>query len=145
MTDGPILFLVIGGLVLGFGAWAGWTVGARRARKSTRLPGRLWLCDACNSFNPAEREACYGCHRPRPADARSVVPDAGFRVDQRFGRAKDGGGRGSSRPWLGADEPLRDAWLAAHPSTGPVEPSVDQVPPAADDAATTTDATPPAT
>lgn len=128
MPDSPILFLVIGGLVLGFGAWAGWAAGARRARKPNPPPNELWLCDACHSFNEPEREACYACHRPRPIDARSVVPDAEFQVDQRSGRAKDGRGRDSTRPWLGADEPLRDAWLAAHPSTEPPVPPADDVP-----------------
>jgi len=126
MTDGPVLFLLLGGLILGFGAWAGWTVGAwRRARRPETLPDRLWLCDACHSFNDPEREACYSCHRARPPEARSVAPDAEFRVDQHFARAKDGGGRGMSRPWLGADEPLRDAWLAAHPGTDPARPPGD--------------------
>jgi len=128
VPDSPILFLVIGGLVLLFGAWAGWTVGARRARKPKPLPDRLWLCDACHSFNEPERAACYACHRPRPVDARSVVPDTEFQVDQRFGRAKGGGGRGSTRPWLGAAEPLRDAWLAAHPGTELVVPPADDAP-----------------
>ncbi len=158
MTDSPILFFVIAGLVLGFGAWAGWAVGAHRTRGARRpkpLPDRLWLCDHCQSFNEPEREACYACHRPRPADARSVAPDAEFRIDQRFGRAKDGGGRGSTRPWLGADEPLRDAWLAAHPGTEPAVPANDEappmaaeaheIPPAAGDDTTRTDATPPTT
>lgn len=133
MPDSPILFLVIGGLVLGFGAWAGWSAGARRARKPKPLPDRLWLCDACHSFNEPERAACYACHRPRPMGARSVVPDAEFHVDQRFGRAKDGGGRGSTRLWLGADEPLRDAWLAAHPGPEPAEPPAGEAPAPADD------------
>jgi hypothetical protein len=129
MTDGPVLFLLLGGLTLGFAAWAGWTVGARRARTPTAPPDRLWLCDACQSFNEPERTACYRCHRPMPAEARSVTPDAEFRVDQHFGPAKDGGGRGMSRPWLGADEPLRDDWLAAHPDGElPVSPAHDTPP-----------------
>jgi hypothetical protein len=141
MPDSPILFLVIGGLVLGFGAWAGWTVGARRARSPKPPPDRLWLCDGCHSFNEPEREACYGCHRPRPVDARSVVPDAEFHIDQRFGQAADGGGRGSSRPWLGAVDPLRDEWLAGRPSTEPVVPPADEASPPADDDTTRADTT----
>lgn len=101
MPDSLILYLVLGGLVLGFGAWAGWIVGARRARRPKPVPVRLWLCDACHSFNEPERAACYRCHTVRPVDARSVVPDAEFHVDQRFGRAIDDGGRGSTRPWPG--------------------------------------------
>jgi len=115
MTDGPVLFLLLGGLILGFGAWAGWTVGARRARRPQPVPDQVWLCDACHSFNEPERGACYACHRARPAEAPTVVPDAEFRLDQQFGRVKDGGGRGASRPWLGGDEPLRDSGPATHP------------------------------
>lgn len=122
MPDSPILFLVLGGLILGFGAWAGWTVGARRARKPNPLPDRLWLCDACHSFNEPEREVCYGCHRPRAMDARSVVPDAEFHIDQRFGRASDGAGWGSSRS---------------------VVPPADEAPRPPDEDATKADATPP--
>ena len=129
MPDSPILYLVVGGLVLGFGAWAGWTLGARRAGKARPLPGQLWLCDTCHSFNEPEREACYGCHRPRPADARSVVPDAEFHVDQRFGQGEDEGGRGSTRPWLGAVDPLRDEWLVGRPSMEPTVRTPDTAPP----------------
>jgi hypothetical protein len=114
VLDNLILYLVFGGFALGVGAWAGWTLGARRARRPRSLvPDRLWLCDACHSFNEPEREACYGCRRSRPADARSVVPDAEFHIDQRFGRVTD----------------LRDRWLDTRPSAEPVVPPADDASP----------------
>jgi hypothetical protein len=120
----PLLFLVVGGLVLGLGAYAGWSIGARRVRKPAALPDRLWLCDACRSFNEPEREVCYRCHRERAIDARSVVPDATFHVDQRFGQVKGGDGRGASRPWLGSDDPILDRWRSADRDGNPVAPTV---------------------
>ncbi len=128
MPDSPTLFLVIGGLILGLGALAGWTAGARRARKRRPIPDRLWLCDACHSFNEPKRDVCYGCRRPRPVGALSVVPDADFRIAQRFGRTIDGGGRGSSRPWLGADEPLLHESQVAHLNRRPVGPPAVETP-----------------
>jgi hypothetical protein len=130
MPESPILYLALLGLVIGSAAWAGWTLGARRrANQPKPLPAQLWLCEACHSFNELERMICYACRRVRPVDAQTVTPDVEFRVDQHMARPIDHGGRGASRPWLGADEPLLDSWLTAHP--GVVRPG-----PSADDEAT---------
>ncbi len=132
MPDDPLLYLVLASIVLGLGAWAGWNVGARRRRTPPPLPDEVWLCDGCRSFNDPVRESCYHCHRPRAGDARVVVPDPEFHLDQQLGRAKTSISWGRSSPWLGAEEPLRDAWLAEQaraselarpgPEAGPDEP-----------------------
>lgn len=131
MTDGPILFLLLGGIVLGLAAWAGWTAGARRKRRTAPVLDQKWLCEACHSFNEPLREACYSCRRPRPSEARVVAPDRPFRIQQQFGRAKGGPGRGRSRPWLGAEEPLLEPWLSTHPGADPEATPRDGDPPAA--------------
>lgn len=134
MPESPIVYLLLAGLVLLICASAGWNFGGRRKKKRRILPDHVWLCPSCTSFNDPAQDACYHCRRPRPADARFVVPDAEFHIEQRFGPAKGAGGRGASSPWLGADEPLRDAWLAGHPT----EPVPDDV-----DTAESADSTPP--
>ena len=114
MPDSPVLYLALLGLVVGVSAWAGWSLGARRRRDPTaNPPSEVWLCDGCRSYNEPARLACYACHRPRTSDARTVAPDPVFRIDQHIGRPFEDGGRGTTRPWLGADEPLLDDWLAA--------------------------------
>jgi hypothetical protein len=112
VPDNAFAFLVIAAIVLGFGAWAGWTVGGRRRDKPAILPDRVWLCDACTSFNDPTHLSCYRCHAPRRADAREVEPDPEFHIDQHLGRSKTSVSWGASSPWLAADEPLRDAWLS---------------------------------
>ena len=119
MPDNPVVYLALLGLVIGFSAWAGWTFGARRTPRPIPPLGRLWLCDACHSFNEPERGACYACHRARPGDAWTVERDADFHLVQRTGRAIDGGGWGATGPWLGADEPLLDDWVTSHPAPAP--------------------------
>lgn len=120
MPDSPIVYLLLAGLVSAFGAWAGWNFGGRRKRKKQRvLPDLVWLCPSCSSFNDPPHEACYHCRRRRPADAQFVVPDAEFHIEQRFGPTNGDGDRGASKPWLGAEEPLRDASLAGHPIQEP--------------------------
>lgn len=143
MPDNPILYLGLLGLVIGFSAWAGWTLGARRAARPIPPPGRLWLCDACHSFNEAERGICYACHRARPGDARTVERDADVHLVQRTGRAIDDGGRGATGPWLGADEPLLDDWLANRAARAPEQepPRVTETP--ADRPGTDAGSTPP--
>jgi hypothetical protein len=113
-----LVFFVAATVVLLFAAWAGWNVGGRRSGKPSILPDRVWLCDACKSFNDPTHATCYRCHRPRPTDAREIVPDAEFKVDQQLGRSKTSVAWGASSPWLAAEEPLRDAWLTerARPS-----------------------------
>jgi hypothetical protein len=111
MPDAP-LFLIAASVVLLFSAWAGWNVGGRRNRKPPILPDRVWLCDACKSFNDPTHVACYRCHRPRSVDAREVEPDPEFKIDQQLGRSKSSLDWGPSSPWLAAEEPLRDAWLS---------------------------------
>jgi len=128
VPDSPILFLVLGGLVLGFTAWAGWAMGARRARRLKPLPDSVWLCPACRSINEPDRDACYHCRAPRPSDARTIVPEVEFHVDQRFGREIDDGGRGGTGAWLGAEEPLLDAWLARRSTAATLEPTADDAP-----------------
>ena len=91
------------------------------------MPDRVWLCDACRSFNDPTHLTCYRCHRPRPVEAREIVPDPEFRVDQQLGSQRTSTQIGaSSRPWLAGEEPLRDAWLA-----GRAEASKSSAPPAA--------------
>lgn len=112
MPDNAVAFLVVATIVLGFGAWAGWNFGGRRNEKPAILPDRVWLCDACKSFNDPTHLTCYRCHRPRRADAREVEPDPEFHIDQQLGRSKTSISWGASSPWLAAEEPLRDAWLS---------------------------------
>lgn len=111
MPDNGLLFFVAAAIVLGFGAWAGWNVAGRRTAKPAILPDRVWLCDACKSFNDPTHATCYRCHRPRPADARYVEPDPEFHVTQQLGRTKGSTNLGASSPWLAGEEPLRDVWL----------------------------------
>lgn len=111
MPDGPLLYLVSVAIVFAVCAWAGWEVAGRRARKPQILPDRVWLCDACKSFNDPTHLTCYRCHRPREVDARFVAPDPNFRVDQQLGRQKGSTDLGASSPWLAGEEPLRDEWL----------------------------------
>ncbi|MEX1169348.1 MAG: hypothetical protein WEE50_04315 [Chloroflexota bacterium] len=125
MPDNPILYLGLLGLIVGFSAWAGWTLGARRAARPIPPPDVLWLCDACHSFNEPERRACYACHRARPGDARTVERGADFQLVQRTGRPIDDGGRGATGLWLGADEPLLDDWLAGHRAPAPAAEPAD--------------------
>lgn len=108
------LFLYFGAVVVvfAFAAWAGWAVAGRRASTPKILPDRVWLCAACKSFNDPTHATCYRCHQPRPDDARFVVPDPEFRIDQQLGRAKGSTQLGASSPWLAGEEPLRDAWLS---------------------------------
>lgn len=112
MPDNPIIYVIIAAIVLGFGAWAGWSFGGRRHEKPAILPDRVWLCDSCKSFNDPTHLTCYRCHEPRRADAREVEPDPEFHVDQHLGRSKTSVSWGASSPWLAAEEPLRDAWLS---------------------------------
>ena len=112
MPDNALAFLVIAAVVLGFGAWAGWNFGGRHKEEPAILPDRVWLCDSCKSFNDPTHLTCYRCHQPRRTDAREVVPDAEFHVDQHLGRSKTSVSWGASSPWLAAEEPLRDAWLS---------------------------------
>jgi hypothetical protein len=116
VPDNPVLYLGVLGLVVALSAWAGWNLGAKRTKTRTaRPPSELWLCDGCHSFNVPTRATCYACHRPRAADARTVAPDTVFQLEQRFGRPIDDGSSIVARLWLAAEEPLLDAWLAAHP------------------------------
>ncbi len=131
--DERIWWLIGGWLALMSCGYLGWQLGARRTPDKQRERGKtgpptetLWLCEACHSFNEAEREVCYRCREPRAPDARTVVPDAVFHVDQRFGSAKQSESRGPSGVWAGGDEPLRDAWLAAQPPAG--QPPIGQPP-----------------
>ncbi len=120
----PLVFFSAAAVVLLFAAWAGWTVGGRRDRKPPILPDRVWLCDACTSFNDPTHLTCYRCHQPRAIDAREVEPDPEFKIDQQLGKSKTSIGWGASSPWLAADEPLRDAWLAERarsPGAAPAE------------------------
>ncbi len=112
MTDD--VFLYFGSVVVVFAvaAWAGWAVAGRRAPKPQVLPDHVWLCESCTSFNDPTHLTCYRCHRPRAVDAREVEPDPDFKIDQQLGRSKSSLDWGASSPWLAADEPLRDAWLA---------------------------------
>jgi len=112
VPDNPLLFLAVTAIVLGFGAWAGWNFAGRRTAKPAILPDRVWLCDACKSFNDPTHATCYRCHRPRPADARYVEPDPDFHVTQQLGRPKGSTNLGASNPWLAGEEPLRDVWLS---------------------------------
>jgi hypothetical protein len=116
MPDDPLVSFIVGSIVLAIAAWAGWSVGGwRRGRHDDRhqvVPAQVWLCDGCLSFNDPTHETCYRCHHPRPADARVVEPDPEFHLDQQLGRSKTSVSWGASSPWLAADEPLRDAWLA---------------------------------
>jgi hypothetical protein len=127
MPEDPLLYLALMAVLLGGGVWLGWTLGARgprERRKPTALPLEIWLCERCRSFNEPERELCYRCHRERPADAPSFEPNRTFRIEQRFGMTfGDPGMRGPSRPWLAADEPLLDRWLAGHPGPPAVNPA----------------------
>lgn len=108
-----IVFLIAGVVVLLFASWAGWHVGGwRRNTKPPILPDRVWLCDACKSFNDPTHLTCYRCHQPRAADAREIEPDPDFHIDQQLGRSKSSLDWGASSPWLAADDPLRDAWLS---------------------------------
>jgi hypothetical protein len=118
MPDNAFVFFILAAIVLGFGAWAGWSFGGRRQDKPAILPDRVWLCDSCKSFNDPTHLTCYRCHQPRRADAREIEPDAEFHVDQHLGRSKTSVSWGPSSPWLAAEEPLRDAWLSerAHAS-----------------------------
>jgi hypothetical protein len=118
MPDAPT-FIIAAIVVLLFASWAGWTFGGwrRHTAKPTILPDRVWLCDVCKSFNDPTHLTCYRCHRPRAADAREIEPDPEFKVDQQLGRAKSSLDWGASGPWLAADEPLRDAWLAERART----------------------------
>ncbi len=133
MPSDPLVYVVVGSIVLAIAAWAGWSVGGwRRGRPAERqavVPAHVWLCEGCHSFNDPTHETCYRCHRPRATDARMVEPDPEFHLDQQLGRSKTSVSWGASSPWLAADEPLRDAWLAeraraadaapAGPETGP--------------------------
>lgn len=112
MSNDALVFLVALTVVFLACAWAGWHVAARRERKPPVMPDRVWLCDACRSFNDPTHLTCYRCHRPRPVEAREVVPDPEFRVDQQLGSQRTSTQLGASRPWLAGEEPLRDAWLA---------------------------------
>ena len=47
-----------------------------------------------------------------------MEPDPEFHLDQQLGRSKTSVSWGASSPWLAADEPLRDAWLAARAAEG---------------------------
>lgn len=125
MPDSPILYLVLAGFVLWACAYAGWSFGGRQKKKRRILPSHVWLCPSCTSFNDPVNEACYHCHRRRPLDVQFVVPDTEFHMEQRFGPMNGDGDRGPSRPWLGAEEPLRDAWLAGHPGPGSAPGDVD--------------------
>ncbi len=122
MPDDPLVSFIVGSIVLAIAAWAGWSVGGwRRGRRDDRhqvVPAQVWLCDGCHSFNDPTHETCYRCHHPRPADARVVEPDPEFHLDQQLGRSKTSVSWGASSPWLAADEPLRDAWLAARAAEG---------------------------
>lgn len=112
MPSDALLFLALTIAVFAFAAWAGWNVAGRRERKPPILPDRVWLCETCKSFNDPTHATCYHCHRPRPIDAREVVPDPEFHIDQQLGRQKTSTQLGASSPWLAGEEPLRDAWLA---------------------------------
>jgi len=108
-----VVFLIVGVVVLLFASWAGWHVGGWRGKtKPPILPDRVWLCDACKSFNDPTHATCYRCHQPRPADAREIEPDPDFHIDQQLGRSKSSLDWGASSPWPAAEEPLRDAWLS---------------------------------
>ena len=101
-----IVFLIAGIVVLLFASWAGWHVGGWRGNtKPPILPDRVWLCDACSSFNDPTHATCYRCHRPRPADAREIEPDPEFHIDQQLGRSKSSLDWGASSPWLAALQP----------------------------------------
>ena len=112
MLADPLVFVVVGAIILGFAAWAGWNVGGWRRDRSHVLPDQVWLCDGCHSFNDPTHLTCYACHRPRRLDARVVEPDPEFHLDQQLGRSKTSVSWGASSPWLAGEEPLRDAWLA---------------------------------
>lgn len=99
-------------VVFAFAAWAGWAVAGRRKTEPKLLPDRVWLCDACKSFNDPTHTTCYRCHQPRPADATYLAPEPEFRVDQQLGRPKGSTQLGRSSAWLAGEEPLRDAWLS---------------------------------
>ena len=127
MPDDPLISIIVGAIFLAFAAWAGWNVGGwRRGRRDDRhavVPAQVWLCDGCHSFNDPTNETCYRCHRPRAADARVVEPDPEFHLDQQLGRTKTSVSWGASNPWLAADEPLRDAWLAERARTTEAAPA----------------------
>jgi len=128
VSNDALVFLVALTVVFLVCAWAGWNIAARRERKPPVMPDRVWLCDACRSFNDPTHLTCYRCHRPRPVEAREIVPDPEFRIDQRLGSQRTSTQLGASRPWLASEEPLRDAWLAgragaAEPSGGSGSPS----------------------
>lgn len=123
-----IVFLIAGIVVLLFASWAGWHVGGWRGNTQPPiLPDRVWLCDACSSFNDPTHATCYRCHRPRPADAREIEPDPEFHIDQQLGRSKSSLDWGASSPWLAAEEPLRDAWLSER--ARPTEAALAELPP----------------
>lgn len=124
MPTDPIVFMVLTVVVLAVCAWAGWNVAGRRERKPPILPDRVWLCEACKSFNDPTHATCYRCHRPRPIDAREVVPDPEFHIDQQLGGQKTSTQLGRSSPWLAGEEPLRDAWLAERARAGEHAPAV---------------------
>lgn len=139
MPGDALLFLVLMIVVFVLAAWAGWSVAARRERKPPILPDRVWLCEACKSFNDPTHATCYRCHRPRPIDAREVVPDPEFHIDQQLGRTKGSTNLGASSPWLASEEPLRDAWLTERAgATKLAAPPPDDPSPTTDDPGATT-------
>ncbi len=134
MPSDPLVYLVVGSIVLAFAAWAGWSVGGWRRDRRHILPDQVWLCEGCHSFNDPTHETCYRCHRERADDARVVEPDPEFHLDQQLGNTKTSVSWGASSPWLAADEPLRDTWLAERARPAEATPAGTAAKPEAGDA-----------
>ncbi len=92
-----LVVAIAAGLLCGVLALATWDATRRRLghRLAPARPAAYWLCDACNSFNPIDRDRCYRCRATRDETSRVASADGPPPWKQRFGH-----------PWTGTDEPI---------------------------------------